>query len=57
MIFKQFLGIPWWSSWYCQCYGMGLIPGLGTSTCRGGMWKLKKRKRERNLISLILNVT
>ena len=57
MIFKQFLGIPWWSSWYCQCYGMGLIPGLGTSTCRGGMWKLKKKKRERNLISLILNVT
>ena len=43
------LGVPLWHSglrtWCSHCYGMGLHPGLGTSTCSGAGKKKKKKKR------------
>ena len=44
-------GVLWWLSRLtiqcCHCYGVGSIPGLGTSTCRGCSNKKKKEKRKK----------
>ena len=50
----HFSGIPWWFSglnWHCHCsglggyWGVGSIPGLGTSTSCGHGKKKKKKKK------------
>ena len=44
-LIKRTLGAPWQLSrlriWHCHCCGMGLIPGLGTST-----WAQPERQRQ-----------
>ena len=46
---------PWQPSglsiWRCHCYGMGLIPCLGTLCAAVTAKKKKKRERERELLS------
>ena len=53
MIKTTSTGVLWWSSrlriWYCHssgfggCCGVGFIPGLGTSVCRGCSTPLHKK--------------
>ena len=44
---KENQGVPWWLNglgiWCCHCRGVGLIPGLGTSTCHTRNQKMKKK--------------
>ena len=35
---------------YCNCYGSGLIPGLGTSPCHSHSWGGKKHNKTKQLI-------
>ena len=30
-------------TWHCHCYGLGAIPGAGTSACQGHCQKKKKK--------------
>ena len=43
---KNALGVPWWLSglriWHGHCCGVCLIPGPGTSACRGSGQKNKR---------------
>ena len=48
---RQKIGVPWWLNWlrmrHCLCYGLGLVPDLGTPHATGVAKKKKKIKKER----------